>query len=155
MSDKYKVANDVATAVRSIEAMQTRIDNLDKYARSLVDGRFQHVELTMEECDANNPAMIKPVYQSLSADLDPDSPPPKNALPIGYIKMYPETTGPITAYITTIPADIAMAMVDTLMKRMKTELAMYHTTINKSIGSQSDDKPKKYSYNIPVKELKK
>lgn len=154
MTTKYQVANDVSTAVRAIEAIKVKIDNLDNYAKALMSGNFRHVELAMEETDPNNPPVIKPLYPQFQ-DLGDELPekPPKDALPVGYMKVYPATTGPITTYITTIPVDIAMALVDTLLRRMKDEMTMYHNTINKSIGVTPDDTPKKHSYTIKVKDV--
>ena len=158
MTTKYSVANDVAAAVQAIETIKGKITNLDAFARTLVEGKFQHVEIAMEETNPDYPPKIQPLFPqnvnpNVNPDLDPDEI-PKQVLPIGYMKVYPATTGPITTYITTIPIDIGLALVDTLMTRMKQDMEGYHKTINKSIESQSDDKPKKYSYNIPVKDLK-
>ena len=155
MSTKYKVANDVAAAVRAIEALKVKIANLDVYARTLVDGTFPHVELAMEETDVNNPPVIKPLFNmGEDPNIDPENlPDKKDAMPIGFMKLYPATAGPITHFHTTIPTDIAMAMVDTLMRRMKDDMERYHNTINKSIGVTPDDKPKKHSYTIKVKDV--
>lgn len=145
MTTKYKVANDVAAAVQAIEIIKLKIKNLDVYARALVEGNFQHVEIAMEETDPDNPPRIQPLYPE---NATPDQAPKQ--LPIGYMKVYPATTGPITTYISTVPVDIGLALVDTLMTRMKQDMENYHKTINKSIGAQSDDAPKKHSYTIKI-----
>lgn len=148
MTTKYKVANDVAAAVRAIETIKGKIQNLDAFARALVEGNFKHVEIAMEETDPDTPPKIQPLYPENVGVASDQA--PKQQLPIGYMKVYPATTGPITTYITTIPVDIGLALVDTLMTRMKQDMEKYHKTINTSIEAQSDDRPKKHSYTIKV-----
>jgi len=133
MDNTHKIAKKVADAVEAIDVINGKIERVTEYAGILMETKFKHIEIALEELDLNNPPQVKPFAVQLAAEQ-----PGKESLPTGYMKVYPFTEcGNINLFSTSVPIDIALAVIDTLIKRMIKERDSYHKIINQSIGGET------------------
>jgi hypothetical protein len=145
---KEQIAEGVVGAMLSLNALKDKIAVLTDYANKLIDSNNSHITLSMEELDVAHPSIIKPVFEPLPMNVDPENLPegytPKE---IGYMKVYPSGLPDVPEYQVIIPKDIIMRTVDHLLLQMKAEIQRYQKVIDTSIKV-----PKTETYNYTLAE---
>ena len=149
---KEQIAEEVVGSMISLNAIKDKIAVLTDYANKLIESNTNHVNLSMEELDVKHPSVIKPVFEPLPMNIDPESI-PENYTPkeIGYMKIYPNGLPDVPEYQVIVPKDIIMRSIDHLLLQMKAEIQRYQKVIDTSIKVPKTDT---YSYTIAADEPK-
>lgn len=110
------IAKEIAVLVKEIEILDSKVDSLTKFAGRLVNSRTGHVEMALEEFDFEN----VPTLQFLPAPPHPEDDPNDEPRMMGYSKMF-HGEGEFNIYSVLIENDMAMAVVDTVVGKMKAQ----------------------------------
>lgn len=113
---KLTIAKEIATLVREIEILDSKVDSLTKFAHRLIHSRTGHVEMALEEFDFEN----VPTLQFLPAPPHPEDGPDEEPRMMGYSKMF-HGEGEFNIYSVLIENDMAMAVIDTVVGKMKAQ----------------------------------
>lgn len=142
--EKLDLAREIADMYDDIVAIRDKTDSLARFATKLTDSPHNHVEIAIEEYDIHN----RPVVQFIPKPIEPGEDVNEDPMPMGYSKVF-QSPGNINIYSILVPTDIAMAVVDTMLKKLKAEKKAADSKLASMFAKIPEDKVYQYSINIP------